>query len=226
MSDTSINASCSVNGCERPIDARGLCSPHYYRMRRHGDPTAGGTFRSKLGSVCSVSDCEKTPVASGLCKGHWFRRYRYGDPTAGTPSRGNTKAFLELAIKYIGNDCLLWTLRNDRGYGTIHIDGKRHRVSRLVCARVHGPSPYHAQDVAHSCGVPACVNPGHLRWATHTENMRDKIDHGTNGVKLNDSIVRAIRAQPHRSADDWAKELGTHASTIYKIRSGETWRNL
>lgn len=32
---------CSVDGCERRHLARGLCSLHYQRWRRHGDPTAG-----------------------------------------------------------------------------------------------------------------------------------------------------------------------------------------
>jgi hypothetical protein len=30
--------SCSISECERPHEARGLCSTHYYRLRTNGDP--------------------------------------------------------------------------------------------------------------------------------------------------------------------------------------------
>jgi hypothetical protein len=36
--------SCSVEICNNPAFARGYCGAHYQRMRRHGDPLAGGTW--------------------------------------------------------------------------------------------------------------------------------------------------------------------------------------
>ena len=38
MDDNEINKRCGVEGCERPVDARGFCKAHYNRWRRHGDP--------------------------------------------------------------------------------------------------------------------------------------------------------------------------------------------
>lgn len=35
-------ASCSVEGCESPIECRALCNLHYKRWRRHGDPLTIG----------------------------------------------------------------------------------------------------------------------------------------------------------------------------------------
>ena len=32
---------CSIDGCERPVQARGWCFPHYNRWRNHGDPLGG-----------------------------------------------------------------------------------------------------------------------------------------------------------------------------------------
>lgn len=30
---------CTVSGCDKPHDAKGLCLPHYRAWKRHGDPT-------------------------------------------------------------------------------------------------------------------------------------------------------------------------------------------
>lgn len=40
---------CSVDGCERPSRRAGYCSPHYTRVRRHGDPQAGKPLRRERG---------------------------------------------------------------------------------------------------------------------------------------------------------------------------------
>ena len=34
---------CPIEGCEKPIRIAGLCSAHYHRQYRYGDPTGGGT---------------------------------------------------------------------------------------------------------------------------------------------------------------------------------------
>ena len=34
------NGTCSVDGCEKPVRARGYCNPHYKRQMRYGDPLA------------------------------------------------------------------------------------------------------------------------------------------------------------------------------------------
>lgn len=36
-----VSRPCSVEGCERPSAARGWCPAHYWRWRKHGDPTGG-----------------------------------------------------------------------------------------------------------------------------------------------------------------------------------------
>lgn len=38
---------CAVDGCERPVVARGWCECHYQRWRRHGDPVMVGVQRSR-----------------------------------------------------------------------------------------------------------------------------------------------------------------------------------
>ena len=38
---------CTVKACGKPHRARGLCTAHYKRWRRHGSPTSGGPFRGE-----------------------------------------------------------------------------------------------------------------------------------------------------------------------------------
>lgn len=45
---------------------------------------------------------------------------------------------------------------------------------RQVCEWAHGSAPSPIHHAAHSCDVNLCCNPAHLRWATQSENERDK----------------------------------------------------
>lgn len=40
---------CSIEACDRQVDARGMCSTHYRRLRLYGDPLGGGAFRARPG---------------------------------------------------------------------------------------------------------------------------------------------------------------------------------
>lgn len=49
-------AVCSVEGCEKAIQAKGLCGAHYRRNRLHGDPLAGGPLQAAPGSPVDGSN--------------------------------------------------------------------------------------------------------------------------------------------------------------------------
>lgn len=42
---------------------------------------------------------------------------------------------------------------------------------RLVCWSKHGPPPSNTRDVSHTCNNKKCLNPWHLEWASHFENL-------------------------------------------------------
>ena len=75
-------------------------------------------------------------------------------------------------------NCVPWPFSvNGTGYGTLN-SKFTNQASRYACALLHGlPEP--GMVGAHNCGNGnlGCVNPHHLRWATHTENMDDKNEH-------------------------------------------------
>ena len=129
---------CKIDGCGNPKDSFGLCKLHAARMRRHGDPLAGGTG--------------------------------YGVPAA----------FIERAVHYDGDECLIWPFSKTKGYAAIRKDGRLQYVSRIICERVNGPEPFEGSETLHGCGNGhlGCITGSHLRWGTHAENMSDMVLHG------------------------------------------------
>ena len=73
---------CTIEGCERELRARGWCSTHWLRWKKHGDPNVGA--RVTL-SECGVDGCDRKPTRRGMCTLHYGRWKRHGDPLAFRP---------------------------------------------------------------------------------------------------------------------------------------------
>lgn len=74
--------------------------------------------------------------------------------------------------------CLRWPGAIDRdGYGVVGLDGKQHRVHRVVYASVHGPIPPDLL-VCHKCDYPRCVRLEHLFLGTLLDNAKDCVAKG------------------------------------------------
>ena len=137
--------------------------------------------------------------------------------------------------------CWLWKgwTRTSTGYGLFSITftipeygsvTASHAAHRIAYTLTKGPIPT-GLDVLHSCDIPPCVNPAHLRAGSDIDNMADKIRRGRHprggriaGVilprtelpkrfgerhtfaKLTDEQVRIIR-QTYASSEVWAKSL-------------------
>lgn len=73
-------ATCSVDGCETRAVARGYCTKHWDRWRKHGDPSvvlkSGPPART-----CSEPGCSGKHVGQGLCAKHYSRLKRHGTTT-------------------------------------------------------------------------------------------------------------------------------------------------
>lgn len=122
------------------------------------------------------------------------------------------------------DECWLWTgARTAKGYGNIGIskDGKfraqyAHRLSYVL---QYGEIPP-GLCILHSCDVPACVNPKHLRTGTKRENAQDSKERGTNP-----QWTRTTQAQRKEIAQRYAagetskalaKEYGLNTTTVLK----------
>jgi hypothetical protein len=67
---------CSVDGCGKPEMARGWCTMHYARWRKHGDPLHA-TVREI--PACSEDECDRVSMARGLCLVHYKRKWKAGE---------------------------------------------------------------------------------------------------------------------------------------------------
>jgi hypothetical protein len=84
---------CSVEGCETPTLATGLCQAHYQANRKYGDPLArgqavcsvdgcdtrayrGGKGHCRPHTPCSIDGCSAPISCGGLCKPHYRAQYR------------------------------------------------------------------------------------------------------------------------------------------------------
>lgn len=88
-------------------------------------------------------------------------------------------SFWERVAPHPNGACWLWTGHTHNGYGRIGVrygprcENRQAHLSAHVLAWAieHGRWP--KLCIIHSCDNPPCVNPDHLREATHQENMHD-----------------------------------------------------
>lgn len=78
-----MQKACKIEGCDRPVNAKGMCSSHYNRMRRYGNPHAGSTDKGALRRFIrdvaipyAGDDCLIWPFASGASGQSLMRRSR------------------------------------------------------------------------------------------------------------------------------------------------------
>ena len=139
------------------------------------------------------------------------------------------------------DDCWMWLgythLPNKCGqiYGGFGLsqNGKNvaWRAHRLAWMLTNGPIP-EGKVIMHTCDVPLCCNPAHLRAATQAENLADRGRKGRTAKgsqqgasKLTESQVRLIK-QSMLTTTTLAKQFGVHYTTVLKIRQGVNWAHV
>lgn len=172
---------CTVEGCGRPNDARGLCRMHYKRWKKHGDPLV--TIRVPQGETCTVDGCETRPVAHGLCQTHLARRNRHGStdlperPTVlerfwAKVNKDGPSAPISWDGAPLPGMCWLWEGAADAiGYGKFNPGARLIGAHRYSYQSMVGAIPA-GLYLDHLCRNPRCVNPDHLEPVTHAENVR------------------------------------------------------
>lgn len=122
---------------------------------------------------CSVDGCDGAHEARGWCVKHYNRWKRHGT-TVIDNERYSTPEEAFAARTERRGDCLIWTGGKNKGYGMIRVDGRNIGAHKYAWERVNGPVPDGMMvDHRYHCDT-ACVEPTHLRAATHGENQRNR----------------------------------------------------
>lgn len=66
------DATCSIDGCEKPVCARTWCDMHYRRWRRRGAVGEAASIHDHP-SGCTISGCDRPYKSNGMCKPHAVR---------------------------------------------------------------------------------------------------------------------------------------------------------
>lgn len=179
MSNRTIKT-CSINGCDRKVNARGWCKMHYSRWQRSGNPL-GVRDPENLAKdrSCRVEGCENLQGEKGgrgWCNKHYLRWWKTGSPT-GTLLRPHIDLFWEKVAVRSRNECWQWLgYRDPEGYGRFHErtgSAKIHitiRAHRWIYKEVVGDIP-EGYVIDHLCRDRGCVNPSHLEAVTNQENL-------------------------------------------------------
>lgn len=126
------------------------------------------------------------------------------------------------------DDCWLWTGFKRSGYGLMHIERNRKRSTwsaHRLSFYIHHGYIDDELSVLHSCDVPPCVNPEHLRLGTRADNNLDKNIKNRHGYRITNEQVIDIRSRPltNTMCRDLAAEFDISVQAVKRILSGESY---
>jgi hypothetical protein len=154
---------CIIPDCSNQVRAKSLCSTHYNAARDLGP--------------CAEEGCLRPAFARGWCNTHYQRWRTTGDMTRSRHGGGKKYRFFMEHVMEPSEGCRIWPYGKRAGYGAVCFLGQTFNIHARTCELWYGPRP-RDHETAHSCDTPACWAGEHLRWATHHENVADRVERG------------------------------------------------
>lgn len=202
---------CLIDGCENPIpkergNAAKHCNDHRY---------------------CLLEGCGRPMHMRGYCRMHGGRIGRTGSPGDVAPSKlpsGGVRRELEDAIATDTDFCIFAKSR-----AKFKTDGRQMDLSRGVWFIANGDP--RDRSVLHTCGNGhlRCINLKHLYLGDDRQNARDRdYRDGRNGsskFSLNDIREIRRRCEAGETDNSIAMDYGVWATTIYRIRTRQVWKD-
>lgn len=193
-------------------------------------------FSAKVIGACKVDGCVKPNFRRGYCAMHYSRLLRHGsilEQDLAKAANGKPLAWVRDNVRHVGDGCLIYPYAKGRA-GKVTVYGVRRSAVEVMCELAHGSKPSPEYEVAHNCGKGhlGCIHPDHIRWSTHTDNLADRIGHGTanrgerHGLSrfTVDEVldIKASLSKGETQSSIASRHL-TSQGTISKIARGERW---
>lgn len=152
----------------------------------------------------------------------------------------NIKDRFETKFIICNTGCWEWTAcKAPNGYGKISIKGKSWYAHRLSWSIYKSEQLIPEIFVCHKCDNRGCVNPEHLFLGTALDNSRDMIQKNRMNIrpifscssekhyrsKLTNEQAVFIRTSTLKTSE-LAKRFNVHMTTVQRIRSGSTFRDI
>lgn len=155
-------------------------------------------------STCTIDGCDKNVRCKGLCITHYQRLIKTG--STDDPVRLTLEQRFWSKVDKSGT-CWEWRGgKEPRGYGHFRAGERTQKAHRVAYELTIGPIP-DGLLIDHTCHNRACVNPAHLRLATHKQNSENL--KGVNPSNVN-SGVRGV----YRRGDRWGARV-FHDGTMF-----------